>query len=55
VQSLIEEHLRDCEACDCYLDQLRQTIRIAGLLREEDVHPEVRATLVRAFRALNGT
>ena len=27
-----EKHLRRCRACERYLEQLRQTVRLAGLL-----------------------
>jgi anti-sigma factor (TIGR02949 family) len=46
----IEEHLAACEGCLTYVDQVRQTVRIVGALREEDLDPELRAGLVGAFR-----
>jgi predicted anti-sigma-YlaC factor YlaD len=48
--SFVEEHLNFCDGCGRYLDQVRQTIHLAGLLREEEVDTEVRAALLSAFR-----
>jgi anti-sigma factor (TIGR02949 family) len=44
-----EEHLEECEGCVNYLDQMRQTIRLVGLLREEDVPREAAERLLEAF------
>ena len=46
----VEEHLAGCDGCLTYVDQVRQTVRIVGALREEDLDPELRAGLVGAFR-----
>jgi predicted anti-sigma-YlaC factor YlaD len=46
----VEEHLHACDGCLAYVDQVRDTVRIVGALREEDLHPRVRAELVGAFR-----
>jgi predicted anti-sigma-YlaC factor YlaD len=48
--SRVEEHLKTCDGCERYLDQLRTTIEVAGLLREEDIDPEARVELLAAFR-----
>jgi predicted anti-sigma-YlaC factor YlaD len=53
--SLVEEHLNFCDGCGRYLDQMQQTIRVASLLRDEDVDPEVRAALLEAFRTWRPT
>jgi anti-sigma factor RsiW len=45
-----EAHLRICEGCEVYLDQMRTTIRIAGRLRPSSLSPEARERLLRAFR-----
>jgi anti-sigma factor RsiW len=45
-----EEHLAACEACRTYLEQFRLTIRVLGRLPEETLSPDVRRTLVDAFR-----
>jgi len=50
----VRRHLRACEGCDRYLEQIRATIRIAGRLREEDVAAmpaAARDELMAAFRA----
>jgi anti-sigma factor RsiW len=46
----VEVHLGDCDGCASYLDQMRDTIRIVGALREEDLDPGLREELVGAFR-----
>jgi predicted anti-sigma-YlaC factor YlaD len=46
----LEHHLVFCDWCVDYLQQMRDTLRIAGELREEDVPPKVEAELLRAFR-----
>lgn len=46
-----EGHMRLCPGCDAYLDQMRQTIRIAGKLPEDTgLPPEARSKLLSAFR-----
>ncbi len=45
-----ERHLRECENCPIYVEQMRETIRLAGSLREQDLPPEVRDELLSAFR-----
>jgi anti-sigma factor RsiW len=50
VRARVEAHLAACEGCATYLDQMRDTIRVVGALREEDLDPRVREELVGAFR-----
>jgi anti-sigma factor RsiW len=45
-----EAHLAECDGCAAYLAQMRDTLRIAGRLREESIAPEARESLLRAFR-----
>ena len=45
-----EQHLVICAGCATYLDQLRDTIRVTGALREEALGPEAREALLGAFR-----
>jgi anti-sigma factor RsiW len=45
-----EAHLAECEGCAAYLAQMRDTLRIAGRLREESIAPAARESLLRAFR-----
>ena len=46
-----EAHLEGCEGCRNYLVQMRQTIRLAGHVREEAIPPEMREALLQAFRS----
>ena len=50
VRARIELHLGACAGCASYLDQMRDTIRIVGALREEDLDPALREQLVGALR-----
>jgi len=45
-----ERHLRACDGCDAYLDQMRTTISLSGRLRVEDVPAELEERLLVAFR-----
>ena len=45
-----EEHLTRCSSCRIYLDQMRQTIRSAGRLPDEELLPAMRDDLLRLFR-----
>ena len=45
-----EEHLVLCDGCSVHVHQMRETIRVTGLLRQEDVQPEVADRLLAAFR-----
>jgi predicted anti-sigma-YlaC factor YlaD len=45
-----EEHVAFCSWCRTYLDQMRETVRLTGTLRENDLSPEVRDGLLRVFR-----
>jgi len=45
-----EQHLVICGGCRTYLEQMRQTIRAAGAVREESLAPRQRDELVRLFR-----
>jgi anti-sigma factor RsiW len=47
---LFEEHIAWCDWCQTYVDQMRETIRLTGTLREEDVEPEARDALLEVFR-----
>jgi predicted anti-sigma-YlaC factor YlaD len=49
---IVEWHLGMCQGCAAYLEQMRETIRATGALRDEDVPPEVMEPLVEAFRNL---
>jgi anti-sigma factor RsiW len=45
-----EGHLTACDGCTAYLEQMRQTVRVAGTLAPEALDPVFRAGLVDAFR-----
>lgn len=45
-----EAHVADCEYCEAYLEQMRQTIRVLGRLSEESLSPAARDALATAFR-----
>ncbi len=50
---LFEEHVVFCSWCDTYVAQMRETIRLTGMLREEDLSAETRDALLDAFRTWN--
>jgi anti-sigma factor RsiW len=45
-----EAHIAGCEHCTAYLEQMRETIRITGRLREDALEPRAREELLAAFR-----
>ncbi len=45
-----EEHLSLCDGCRWYLDQMRITIATVGRIEESDLPPDMRDTLLTAFR-----
>ena len=45
-----DEHLVGCPFCRTYLDQMRQTIRTMGQLREQAIAPEALADLLARFK-----
>jgi anti-sigma factor RsiW len=47
---LFEEHVAFCSWCQTYLDQMRETIRVTGALREEDLSPRTRNAFLDVFR-----
>jgi predicted anti-sigma-YlaC factor YlaD len=48
----VETHLRTCDGCSTYLEQMRTTIALTGRLREEDIglDPVMRDRLLDTFR-----
>jgi hypothetical protein len=46
----LERHILKCGKCLTYLDQMRQTIRLTGMLTEQDLTPEARDSLLAVFR-----
>jgi anti-sigma factor RsiW len=45
-----EAHIRGCEHCTAYLEQMRVMIEATGRLTEEDIEPAAREELLDAFR-----
>jgi hypothetical protein len=50
MRTRMEQHLSGCDGCTNYLEQMRQTIRLTGQLREENLTPGQRDDLLRLFR-----
>jgi anti-sigma factor RsiW len=48
----MEDHLSRCDGCTNYLEQMRQTIRLTGQVREESLTSQQRDDLLRLFRDL---
>ena len=45
-----DEHIAGCDGCTTYLEQFRITIRLTGMLDEEQIAPDIRETLLGVFR-----
>jgi anti-sigma factor RsiW len=45
-----EEHIAGCDGCTAYLEQLRETRKVAGRLAIEPVPETLQAELMNAFR-----
>ena len=45
-----DRHLSGCDGCTNYVEQMRETIRLTGMLTEEQVPVAQRERLRRAFR-----
>jgi predicted anti-sigma-YlaC factor YlaD len=54
VRDRVEEHLSACEGCTRYLAQMRETIRLTGMLTEEQIPEDQKAELLEAFRTWAG-
>jgi anti-sigma factor RsiW len=50
VRSRVESHLAGCDGCTGFLEQMRQTIRLTGMLAEEEIPEEQKRELLAAFR-----
>jgi len=50
VRTRFENHLAGCDGCTNYLEQMRQTIRLTGQVREENLTPQQREDLLSLFR-----
>lgn len=49
LQAAADRHLADCPHCREYLEQMRRTISLARILRDDDVPLEVVDALTQAF------
>ena len=47
----VEEHLAICPGCANYLEQMRETIRLTGMLSEEQIPEGQKQELLEAFRS----
>jgi predicted anti-sigma-YlaC factor YlaD len=47
------DHLAQCPGCENYLEQVRETIRLTGMISEDAIEPHQRERLVAAFRDWN--
>jgi anti-sigma factor RsiW len=45
----LKAHLALCDACTAYLEQLRVTIAVSGVVTADDLAPEVLETLSELF------
>lgn len=44
-----DAHVSGCEGCTTYLEQFRITIRLTGMLTEEQIAPDARDALLGVF------
>ena len=51
VRARFDAHLGECDGCDIYLEQMRQTIAAAGRVHLASISPAILDSLVRAYRA----
>jgi anti-sigma factor RsiW len=49
-----EKHLKACDGCTRYVEQMRTTVRAVGRLREEHLTGRQREELLAAFRDWKG-
>ena len=49
-QARLEDHLKTCDGCRAYLEQLRATISTLGHARLVPPDPKVRAELIELYR-----
>lgn len=50
VRARFEMHLSYCAWCRVYLEQMRETVRLAGRLSEETLTPGSKEDLLKVFR-----
>jgi anti-sigma factor RsiW len=45
-----ESHLLDCDGCENYLQQFRETVHTVGSIRDDELDPAFRSRLLDAFK-----
>jgi anti-sigma factor RsiW len=50
----LEEHLVLCDGCSAHVQQMRETVRLTGALREEDLEPVLEEQLRSVFKDWSG-
>jgi anti-sigma factor RsiW len=45
-----EVHLRNCPNCANYLEQIRMTVQLTGMIQPDQLSPEARAALTDLYR-----
>jgi anti-sigma factor RsiW len=48
--AIFEAHLKLCDGCQWYLDQMRITIGAVGRIEDDELPSELRDTVLAAFR-----
>jgi anti-sigma factor RsiW len=43
-------HLLECDGCENYLQQFRETVRTMGKIRDDELDPAFRGRLLNAFK-----
>ena len=51
----LEEHLKLCDGCTVYIEQMRVTLRALGTIPEETIPVQARQELIAAFRELRAS
>ncbi len=49
-RTLFDMHLLECDGCENYLAQFRDTVRTVGKIRDDELDPAFRKRLLDAFR-----
>jgi anti-sigma factor RsiW len=49
-QARFDMHLVECEGCQNYLQQFRETVRTVGKIRDDELDPAFRKRLLDAFK-----
>lgn len=49
-----DAHLLDCDGCENYLQQFRETVRAVGKITDDELDPAFRNRLLDAFKDFRG-